>query len=678
MDMRLSQLLIVGGALLALAHPVLSQEYEPRVQYGQPLEPVDRILHGAGQDPGAFLNYWNVMDEAEKPIVFMHYEALISIGTAWARNLKRSLRPYQDRMIVIQLGLELVNQTDAVVTGERDRDIEDLLDGIEALGLPVYVRIGYEFNGFDWNRYEPESYKAAFIYITDKIRERDLEIVTVWNYVPNPTQPTNFMAFYPGDEYVDWWSINYFEPSQIGNSLSTAYLDSAAVHERPVLIGESTPKDIGVLDGEADWNAWFEPFFALIASEPGIKMTGYINWDWGLYPQWSTWGDARLEQNEEVRRRFNDEMDEPLYAHSFSERAYREVLGYEETTPPPSPIVQGVSADRVELPVTLSWDAVEDASGIARYKVYNHGELLDYTAGNQVELIDGDNGDTLVITVTAVDRAGNEGDASEALTFTLDVPEVSGELIVNGQFDDGMEGWSLTEFVPSVSGLFAVDSTGLLDGSNSAHVTILQNSGTNWHLQLEQPLRIKENHRYAIAYTLRANRSTPIEVWLQEADAPFSGYIQRNIMLSTEPQTFQDTAFTPVDDDVFMRFMLGTSGLSEIWVDAVSVFDLGEFGTPTSAEESGIFPGEVPVLQPPYPNPVRSDLYVRFTMPVAEHVSIYMYDALGRRVATLYDGVAQRGENTLLWTPHAGASGVYFIRFLSNEFSLTQKAIVLR
>ena len=648
--------------------PAIAQEYLPRSFSGQYLEPQSGILHGAGQDPDAFANYWDVMDDDEKPVVFMHYEGLNNIAPFWATSLKERLLAYKDQMVIIQLGLELVGITGAIAAGEHDEDIDTWLDGVEELGIPVYARLGYEFNGLAWNGYQPNSYKAAFVYLTEKIRERDFEIATVWNYVPDPTQPSNFMAYYPGNEYVDWWSINFFDPSQIDNRLTEAFLDSAAVYNYPVLIGESTPKDVGVLDGQADWDAWFDPFFARIAQEPGIKMTGYINWNWAEFPQWSTWGDARLERNTVVRQLFNDEMNAPIYTHARSERAYRELLGATETMPPAP-----VPAFRVEspvLPLHLSWDHVEDASGISRYLVYNRDELVDYTKKNFLLFDRVAPGDTLLLSVSALDRAGNEGGASPQIEVIVEAPEGDGNLISNGNFDLGLAGWSLTEFVANVSGIFDIDTTGVLEGDNSARVTILQNSGTNWHLQLEQPLRVQQNHAYAISYQVRASAPTTMEMWLQQSDPPFAGYAQRNIQLTTEPVTYQDTALAPVDDFVFMRFMLGTSGLNEIWIDAVSVVDLG-LATPTSTD---ILENTQPAFElfTPYPNPSQSDVTISYRVDTSGPVHLDAYDVLGRRVASLVDATHSSGVYTTTWSPNDLPSGTYFIRLQVRDQSIAR------
>ena len=655
--------------LLLCCAGALAQAYQPRADYGQRLEPVGQILHGAGQDANAFRQYWNVMDEGEKPLVYMYYENLSGIGTNWARTLRGRLRPYQDQMIVIQFGLELVGLEGAILAGFHDDDIEDWLDGIEDLGLPVYVRLGYEFNGLAWNGYLPDSYKAVFIYLTEKIRTRDLDIATVWNYVPNPTQPTGFMEYYPGDAYVDWWSINFFEPSQITNTLTEAYLDSAAVHNRPVLIGESTPKDVGVLDGQADWDAWFAPFFALLASEPGLKVTGYINWDWSQYPQWSTWGDARLQENEVVRRLFSDQLDDPIYLHAGSEKAYRTALGFTELEPP-APVANLTVTDAAS-PITLSWDASSDASGIARYWIYESGERLSFTGKTSFALTHVNPGETLTLTVTAVDRAGNESAPSDPVAVSI---PTGTNMVLNDEFDAGKDFWTLQFFAAGVAGTFDIDSTGQLSGPNSAHITITQNTGTNFHIQLEQPLVVEAGHDYAISYQARASTNTEMETWLQKSVAPFTGYAQKTVTLTPEPQTYRDTAHVTADDNVLIRFMFGTSGLAEIWIDSVSVVDLNPT-TSTAAEDEAAIPDAFD-LSAPYPNPFSTTTHITYRLPQTGLVRLQVFDMLGRLVATLAEGQQAAGTHAAQWDGVAMGSGAYFIR-LSYADQVAGKMVLL-
>jgi len=68
----------------------------------------------------------------------------------------------------------------------------------------------------------------------------------------------------------------------------------------------------------------------IVRSRNEIKGFCYINWDWANYPQWSNWGNAMIELNEEVLKRYREEMKNPAYIH-YSEEMY-EVLGYKIET----------------------------------------------------------------------------------------------------------------------------------------------------------------------------------------------------------------------------------------------------------------------------------------------------------------------------------------------------------
>ena len=56
--------------------------------------------------------------------------------------------------------------------------------------------------------------------------------------------------------------------------------------------------------------------------EAGVEVVEafcYINWDWPSYkafPQWHSWGDCRIESNEEVRDLLYGEMGKPRYINS--------------------------------------------------------------------------------------------------------------------------------------------------------------------------------------------------------------------------------------------------------------------------------------------------------------------------------------------------------------------------
>jgi hypothetical protein len=59
------------------------------------------------------------------------------------------------------------------------------------------------------------------------------------------------------------------------------------------------------------------------------------------------------------------------------------------------------------------------------------------------------------------------------------------------------------------------------------------------------------------------------------------------------------------------------------------------------------------------PDPFHDDAEICYTLPLEGHVSLSMYDAAGRELATLVDGVQPAGEHRLRWHPVDRGPGVY-------------------
>jgi hypothetical protein len=319
--------------LMAPIHLFGESDYVERVDWGAYLEPGNRILHGAGQDPQGFKDYSDLFDDERKPLLLMTYIGLlhdVAVVQDWGAKLKATLEQIGDPAIIPQIGLELKGNDgtpgdDDVAAGLGDDNIDAFADAVEALGRPVFIRIGYEFEG-SWNGYQPLTFKEAWIRITQKLRDRGLPVATVWCSAGGSAgwrSSDALLEYYPGDRFVDWFGIDIFSREEFGTRALGNFLDLANLHMKPVMIGESTPRYVGVLDGEADWEAWFRPYFDLLKARPEIKATAYINWEWdywakelGFSDVWVNWGDARLEKNTFVRENFLREMADPIYFHT--------------------------------------------------------------------------------------------------------------------------------------------------------------------------------------------------------------------------------------------------------------------------------------------------------------------------------------------------------------------------
>jgi len=83
------------------------------------------------------------------------------------------------------------------------------------------------------------------------------------------------------------------------------------------------------------------------------------------------------------------------------------------------------------------------------------------------------------------------------------------------------------------------------------------------------------------------------------------------------------------------------------------------------------------------PNPARQEAFLRFSAPTAGAARLEIHDASGRRVATLLDGPARAGDQSVLWNlrDQEGrdvASGIYFARLLQGSQAATAKVVVRR
>jgi hypothetical protein len=79
-----------------------------------------------------------------------------------------------------------------------------------------------------------------------------------------------------------------------------------------------------------------------------------------------------------------------------------------------------------------------------------------------------------------------------------------------------------------------------------------------------------------------------------------------------------------------------------------------------------------------FPNPFNPVTTFRFAVPKAARVTITLYDVAGRVVRTLADDEYEPGYHTLPLSADRLASGVYFCRMASEDFSETTKLLLLK
>ena len=85
-----------------------------------------------------------------------------------------------------------------------------------------------------------------------------------------------------------------------------------------------------------------------------------------------------------------------------------------------------------------------------------------------------------------------------------------------------------------------------------------------------------------------------------------------------------------------------------------------------------------PQLSPNYPNPFNPSTSVKVFLPHNGPVSLAVFDILGRRVATLFEGTMTSGEHVFTWEATGRSSGVYYCRLQTGELSITHTMLLMR
>ena len=83
------------------------------------------------------------------------------------------------------------------------------------------------------------------------------------------------------------------------------------------------------------------------------------------------------------------------------------------------------------------------------------------------------------------------------------------------------------------------------------------------------------------------------------------------------------------------------------------------------------------------PNPFNSTTTIECSLPRRSHVVIDVYDLLGRRIKSVFDGESEAGKHTFFWngTDHSGrtvGTGVYFYRIKAGDYIDSKKMLFLK
>jgi hypothetical protein len=97
----------------------------------------------------------------------------------------------------------------------------------------------------------------------------------------------------------------------------------------------------------------------------------------------------------------------------------------------------------------------------------------------------------------------------------------------------------------------------------------------------------------------------------------------------------------------------------------------------TSVDDEEILPGSI-VLEQNYPNPFNPVTTISFSLLKTEFVNLSVYNLLGQKVETLYNGVAKSGKTVVDFNASELSSGIYFYTLATQSESFTKKLMLLK
>jgi photosystem II stability/assembly factor-like uncharacterized protein len=79
-----------------------------------------------------------------------------------------------------------------------------------------------------------------------------------------------------------------------------------------------------------------------------------------------------------------------------------------------------------------------------------------------------------------------------------------------------------------------------------------------------------------------------------------------------------------------------------------------------------------------FPNPFNSITTIVFSLPHSTTVKVNIYNLLGKKIETLFDGFTEAGNYTMQFDSQNTPSGIYFCSLETKEFTITKKLIILK
>ena len=130
--------------------------------------------------------------------------------------------------------------------------------------------------------------------------------------------------------------------------------------------------------------------------------------------------------------------------------------------------------------------------------------------------------------------------------------------------------------------------------------------------------------------------------------------------------------------DILIRMRMKSDDSTQsdgIYIDEMEIVT-NQFITSLSSDND-VVPSNYSLLQN-YPNPFNPVTIIQFTIPNTSHVTLMVYDLLGREVATLMNEIVDAGIYSRQFNGSHLSSGVYYYRMMSGSYTAMRKMLFIK
>jgi hypothetical protein len=247
--------------------------------------------------------------------------------------------------------------------------------------------------------------------------------------------------------------------------------------------------------------------------------------------------------------------------------------------------------------------------------------------------------------------------------------ENEGELLYNGNFDKGTDGWD---------NLYIYDKNTqeaelqVEDGEFS--IEILKPGNSYWHIGFQQlGIGILKDTSYRISFDAWADQAGDLGIQFAKSYGDYGSYFDKSdISIGTEKERYSVEFEVSEQSDANCRlyFAVGNFPSGKVYFDNISM------------TKASFITGKVSPLFAPhfnvYPNPVKDQILGHFEIREADQVLIELYDLNGKLLCSLMNDQLPAGIHDFIYQLDSGNTppGVYFLTFQTREFRESKKLIV--